>query len=87
VVYGRDVTRQHPELVAKIREVVAESSQVTSCKEVELSSRGGQITAYVLVTVPDDLTLEHAHEIETDLEEGIKRAVPSIRHAIVRATT
>jgi divalent metal cation (Fe/Co/Zn/Cd) transporter len=40
----------------------------------------------VLVTVPDDLTLEQAHDIETDLEERIKRAIPSIRHAIVRAT-
>jgi divalent metal cation (Fe/Co/Zn/Cd) transporter len=87
VVYGRDVTANHPELVSKIREVVNGSSQVTSCKEVELSSRGGQITAYVQVTVPDDLTLEQAHDIETDLEERIKRAIPSIRRAIVRATT
>ena len=87
MVYGRDVTANHPELVSKIREVVNGSSQVISCKEVELSSRGGQITAYVQVTVPDDLTLEQAHDIETDLEERIKRAIPSIRHAIVRATT
>lgn len=86
VVYGRDVTGQKAELVARIRDVVMESSKVTSCREVELSSRGGQITAYVLVTVPDDLTLEQAHDIESDLEQRIKAAVPEIRHAIVRAT-
>lgn len=86
VVYGRDVTPQHPELVAKIREVVMAGANVTSCKEIELSSRGGQITAYVLVTVPDDLTLEQAHDIETNLEERIKQEVPPIRDVIVRAT-
>ena len=53
--------------------------------DIELSSRRGEITAYIVVRVPDDLTLEQAHEVETELENEIQRSVPDLRHAIVRA--
>jgi divalent metal cation (Fe/Co/Zn/Cd) transporter len=65
--------------------VVTADGRVISCDDVELSSRGGEITAYVDVTVADDLTLEQAHDIETSLEEGIRQAVPSLKRVVVRA--
>jgi divalent metal cation (Fe/Co/Zn/Cd) transporter len=85
VVYGRNVTAQHADLVKIVRSVVTADGRVISCDDVELSSRGGEITAYVDVTVADDLTLEQAHDIETSLEEGIRQAVPSLKRVVVRA--
>ncbi len=85
IVHGRDVTDQHPDLVRRIQAAAASHPQVRACREVELSSRAGAITAYVLVEVPDDLTLEQAHDIETALEDRLKRDEPEVRHVIVRA--
>ena len=56
-----------------------------STTDVELSSRAGEITAYIKVTVPDDLTLEQGHDIETALEETISRDLSEVRVAVVRA--
>ena len=52
---------------------------------MELSSRRGQITPHVVVRVPDDLSLEQAHEVETELETEIQRSVPELTHVVVRA--
>jgi len=85
VVYGRDVTAENPELVERIRAAVAGHERVASANDVELSSRGGEITAYIDVTVADDLTLEQAHDIETGLEEEIRQLAPDFKRVVVRA--
>jgi cation diffusion facilitator family transporter len=85
VVHGRDVTTEHADLVRRIEAAAASDPSVASCQEVELSSRAGAITAYVLVKVADDLTLEQAHDIETALEDRIKRTERKVRHVVVRA--
>ena len=85
VVHGRDVTDRHPEIVRRLREAAREESRVTSCDEIELSSRAGEIMAHVRVTVPDDLTLVQAHEIETALEERLRQATPDVKQVLVRA--
>lgn len=85
VVHGRDVTDQHPEIVQCLREAAREEPRVVSCDEIELSSRAGEIMAHVRVTVPDDLTLVQAHEIETALEERLRQATPDVKHVLVRA--
>ena len=51
---------------------------VVSCNDVELSSRACEITAYIDVTVADDLTLEQTHDIETSLEDTVRRAAPNL---------
>jgi cation diffusion facilitator family transporter len=84
-VHGRDVTEQHADLVGAIRKAVLEHPRVLSCDDVELSSRAGQITAYVTVTVGDDLTLDQAHDLETSLEEQIRTLDPALAHVVVRA--
>jgi divalent metal cation (Fe/Co/Zn/Cd) transporter len=85
VIHGRDVTTEHADLVRRIEAAAASDPSVASCQEVELSSRAGAITAYVLVKVADDLTLEQAHDIETALEDRIKRTERKVRHVVVRA--
>lgn len=85
VVVGRDVTAQYPEVVARIAEIVERHEQVDACQDIELSSRMGHITAYIAARVPDDLTLDQAHHIATELEEEIGAREPSIERAIVRA--
>ena len=85
VVYGRNVTEQNADLVKRIESVVAADERVVSCDDVELSSRGGEITAYVDVTVADDLTLEQGHDIETSLEEKVRQVAPNFKRVVVRA--
>jgi divalent metal cation (Fe/Co/Zn/Cd) transporter len=86
LVHGRDVTVAQADLVERIRAVLRQFPQAEGTGDVELSSRRGEITAYAVVRVPDDLTLEQAHEVETQLETTIQRAVPEVRHVVVRAT-
>jgi cation diffusion facilitator family transporter len=85
LVQGRDVTATHRELVERVQDTLCQHPWVKGEGDVELSSRRGEITAYIVVRVPDDLTLEQAHEVETELENQIQSAVPELRHVIVRA--
>jgi divalent metal cation (Fe/Co/Zn/Cd) transporter len=85
VVYGRNVTAQNADLIQTIRKVVIADGRVISCNDVELSSRGGEITAYVDVPVADDLTLEQAHDIETSFEDKVRQVAPGLKRVTVRA--
>jgi cation diffusion facilitator family transporter len=85
LVQGRDVTAAHRDLVERLQERLRDHPWMKGDGDIELSSRRGEITAYIVVRVPDDLTLEQAHEVETELENEIQRSVPDLRHAIVRA--
>jgi len=85
IIQGRAVTDQNPDLVQRTRAVVTADERVVSCDDVELSSRGGQITAYIDVTVADDLTLEQAHDIETSVEQKVRQAMPILKNVVVRA--
>lgn len=84
LIQGRDVTHRHPELIERIRALAERQPGVVGGRDIELSSRRGAITAHVAVQVADDLTLEQAHRIETELEDSIKRAEPGVQ-PIVRA--
>jgi len=86
LVQGRDVTNDHPDLVQRVISVATRQSRVARCDEVELSSRGGEITAYVSVRVPDDLTLEQAHDVETDLENRLRQDEGLLKDVLVRAS-
>jgi cation diffusion facilitator family transporter len=86
LVQGRDVTTTRPDLVERIRDLLLEHGREGEDGDIELSSRRGQITAHVVARVTDDLTLEQAHEVETELETTIRRALPELRDVVVRAT-
>ena len=87
VVRGENVTAQRRELADAIRRLVADNRYVTRCRDVELSSRGGSITAHGVVEMPGTDTLVHAHQVETDLEARLITGVEGLAEVVVRTTS
>lgn len=86
VVSGEDVTERRAQLVARMQEIVAAHPEVRRCVDVELSERHHRLHAHVVAEVAGDISLEHAHQIETELEESIRRALPEVHEVVARAT-
>ncbi|TAN33703.1 cation transporter [bacterium] len=86
LVAGEDVTARRANLAARMREVVASHPDVQRCVDVELSDRHHRIHAHVVAEVSGHVSLEHAHQIETELEENIRRAMPEVHEVVARAT-
>jgi cation diffusion facilitator family transporter len=87
VVSGEDVTKRRALLAARIREVVEAHAEVQRCEDVELSYRHGYIYAHVVAVLAGDVSLEHAHQIQSELESSIRLAVPEVRDVVATATT
>jgi cation diffusion facilitator family transporter len=85
VVLGEDVTGRRAQLVARMREVVESHPEVRRCVDVELSDRHHRIYAHVVVELDGHVSLEHAHQIESELEGQIRRALPEVHEVVVRA--
>jgi cation diffusion facilitator family transporter len=86
VVRGEDVTARRAQLVSRMREIVSSHPEVRRLVDVELSDRHKRIHAHVVVELSGDVSLEHAHRIETELEEQIRRALPEVHEVVARAT-
>jgi cation diffusion facilitator family transporter len=86
VVQGEDVTAQRAQLAARIRAVVEAHPEVRRCVDVELSDRHGYIYAHVVAALAGEVSLEHAHQVETELEGRIREAVPEVREVVASAT-
>lgn len=86
VVEGRDVTERRAQLTARIMRVVESHPEVHGAVDVELSDRDGSIYAHVVAALSGDVSLEHAHQVETDLEARIRDEVPEVREVVARAT-
>jgi len=86
VVAGRDVTASQIELADRIRKIVTEQPEVVRCRDVELSSRHGRITAHVVVEMAPEVSLERAHLVEDELERKILLAEPELQEVVTRAT-
>jgi cation diffusion facilitator family transporter len=86
VVPGQDVTARRAQLAAQMREIVAAHPEVKRCTDVELSYRHQQIHAHVVAEVAGDMSLEHAHQIETEIEEAIRRAIPEVHEVVATVT-
>ena len=86
VVAGHDVTASQNELAERIRKIVAEQEDVVRCRDVELSSRHGRITAHVVVEMAPEVSLERAHRVEDDLERMILLDAPDLQEVVTRAT-
>jgi cation diffusion facilitator family transporter len=85
VVSGEDVTSRRAQLTARMREVVAAHPEVRRCVDVELSDRHHRIYAHVVAELDGKASLEHAHQVETELEERIRRALPEVHEVVARA--
>jgi cation diffusion facilitator family transporter len=86
VVSGEDVTQRRALLAERIREVVESHPAVKRCLDVELSDRHNRIHAHVVAELAGEVSLEQAHQVETELEEMIRRALPEVREVTARAT-
>jgi len=86
VVPGEDVTARRAQLAARMRQIVEAHPEVKRCVDVELSDRHNRIYAHVVAEVAGDISLEHAHEIESQLEETIRREVPEVHEVVTRVT-
>jgi cation diffusion facilitator family transporter len=86
VVSGQDVTARRARLANRMREIVAAHPEVLRAVDVELSDRHHRIHAHIVAEVSGDVSLEHAHQIETELEEQIRRALPEVHEVVARAT-
>jgi cation diffusion facilitator family transporter len=87
VVAGEDVTERRAALAQRIRAVVESHPEVLDGVDVELSDRHGHIYAHVVARLAGDVSLEHAHQVETELETRIRLAVPEVRDVVARSTT
>jgi divalent metal cation (Fe/Co/Zn/Cd) transporter len=86
VVPGQDVTARNTQLAARVRHIVESHPEVKRCVDVELSNRQNGIHAHVVAEVAGEISLEHAHRIESDLEETIRREVPDLHEVVTRVT-
>ncbi|HSS94008.1 MAG TPA: cation diffusion facilitator family transporter [Candidatus Dormibacteraeota bacterium] len=86
VVSGEDVTERRALLVDRMRAVVESHPAVKRCVDVELSDRHNRIHAHVVAELSGDVSLEQAHQVETELEEQIRRALPEVHEVTARAT-
>jgi cation diffusion facilitator family transporter len=86
VVAGRDVTGSQMDLADRIRGIVAAEPEVVRCRDVELSSRHGRITAHVVVEMAPEVSLDRAHLVEDELERKILLAEPELQEVVTRAT-
>ena len=87
VIRGENVTARRRELAQAIRRQVQQHRDVTLCRDVELSSRDGAITAHVVVEMPGTLTLVHAHQVETELEARLLTSLDGLAEVVVRTTS
>jgi cation diffusion facilitator family transporter len=86
VVSGEDVTKRRALLAEKMRQIVESHPAVKRCIDVELSDRHNRIHAHVVAELAGDVSLEQAHQVETELEEQIRRALPEVSEVTARAT-
>jgi cation diffusion facilitator family transporter len=85
VVRGEDVKSRRAQLAARMREVVNAHPEVRRCVDVELSDRHHRIYAHVVAELDGEVSLEHAHRVESELEGQIRRALPEVHEVVARA--
>lgn len=85
VVRGEDVTSRRTQLATKMREVVESHPEVRRCVDVELSDRHNRIYAHVVAELDGAVSLEHAHQVESELEQQIRRVFPEVHEVVARA--
>ena len=84
VVAGADVTKVRPDLAREICRIVEAHPEVRACRDVELSERSHELVAYVVAELPGAVSLEHAHAVETALEDQLRRELPELSEVVAR---
>lgn len=84
LVRGSDVTDHREDLAGEVRRIVSAHPDVLGCEDVELSARGGRMVAHVVARMPADVTLDRAHEVQTDLETELRERIPELQGVVAR---
>jgi cation diffusion facilitator family transporter len=84
LIAGADVTRVRPDLAREICRIVEAHPEVRACRDVELSERSRELVAYVVAELPGAVTLEHAHTVETALEDQLRLRLPELSEVVAR---
>jgi len=84
LVSGADVTGKRAALTREIARIVEAHPEVRSCRDVELSERSGGLVAHVVAGMEGQVSLEHAHEVETEIEESLRHALPELTEVVAR---
>lgn len=87
IVSGADVTAARPELADRIRRIVEDHPEVQACLDVELSERAGDLVAHVVAAMAGGITLEHAHQVETELEDRLRHELPELSEVVARVAS
>lgn len=86
VVPGQDVTARLTQLTDRVRKIVESHPEVKRLVDVELSERDNGIHAHVVAELAGEMTVERAHDIESELEEMILREIPEVHEVVTRVT-
>ena len=84
LVQGSNVTGSRADIAEAVRLAVARHPELGPWRDVELSDRGGRITAYVVGQMPADVPLERAHAVQSQIEEDVRRDVPGLADVVAR---
>ena len=84
LIAGADVTGVRPDLAREICRIVEAHPEVRACRDVELSARSDELVAYVVAELPGAVTLEHAHAVETALEDQLRLRLPELSEVVAR---
>jgi len=84
LIAGADVTQVRPDLAREICRIVEAHPEVRACRDVEISERSRDLVAYVVAELPGAVTLEHAHAVETALEEQLRQRLPELSEVVAR---
>jgi cation diffusion facilitator family transporter len=84
LIAGADVTEVRPDLAREICRIVEAHPEVRACLDVELSERSHELVAYVVAELPGAVTLEHAHTVETALEDQLRIRLPELSEVVAR---
>ena len=84
LVRGSNVTGSRADLAEAVRRAVAGNPELGAWHDVELSDRGGRITAYVVAEMPGEVSLERAHAVQTEIEAQVRRQVPALDEVVAR---
>src|SRR5262249_31763818 len=84
LIAGADVTAGRPDLAREICRIVEAHPEVRACRDVELSERPHELVAHVVAELPGAITLEHAHAVETALENQLRLRLPELSEVVAR---
>jgi cation diffusion facilitator family transporter len=84
LVRGSNVTQPRHDLARKIRQLVQQHPAVHRCRDVELSARNGHIIAYVVAEISGGISLEEAHQVQSELEGQLRQEVSELHEVVAR---